>query len=118
MEERVFDIEADGLKPTKVHCLGMSKGDPEKVITTVDYENIRKMFSKTDIVIIAHNCVSYDIPVIERLVGVDVKCRVVDTLWLSWYLYPKRAKHGLADWGEYFGVPKPALIVTGKQLNT
>jgi hypothetical protein len=38
------------------------------------------------------------------------KSKIIDTLALSWYLYPNRNKHGLEKWGEYFGTPKPEII--------
>jgi DNA polymerase III alpha subunit (gram-positive type) len=33
----------------------------------------------------------------------------IDTLSLSWYLYPERNRHGLADWGQDLGVAKPKV---------
>lgn len=33
----------------------------------------------------------------------------MDTLALSWYLYPERNFHGLESWGIDFGVPKPVV---------
>ena len=42
--------------------------------------------------------------------GYDVsKCLVIDTLYLSWYLYPTRILHGLEAHGEEFGIPKPPI---------
>ncbi len=35
--------------------------------------------------------------------------RWIDTLALSWYLFPERQKHGLADWGVDLGIPKPKV---------
>lgn len=37
------------------------------------------------------------------------KTTIIDTLALSWYLEPSRAKHGLEDYGVEFGVPKPKI---------
>ena len=106
MLEAVFDLEGDGFKPTKIHCVAMQvKG---KIYDEVDYDRERSFFSKAD-VLIGHNIVRFDIPIVERILGIKVKARLVDTLPLSWYLYPKRLKHGLADWGEDFGVPKPPI---------
>ena len=109
MEEWVFDIEANGFNPTHIHCLGAAQSSKNEPKTTTKYENIAKFVSNKGSAIIAHNCIRYDIPVIERLVGVKVGATVVDTLMLSWYLYPKRKIHGLEAWGEYFGVPKPEV---------
>jgi hypothetical protein len=103
------DLEADDLlaNVTKIHCLSMNWGGEVK--TTSNYSDIRKLVSRKDITLVGHNFICYDVPTIEKLLGVKVECGVVDTLALSWYLYPKRSSHGLAAWGEEFGVPKPPI---------
>ena len=109
MKEWVFDIEADGFNPSKIHCLGATQSSKDVPRTCTDYSSIGMFVSTKGNAIIAHNCIRYDIPVIERLVGVKTQALVVDTLMLSWYLYPKLKRHGLEHWGEYFGVPKPEV---------
>lgn len=79
-----------------------------KVFVTSDYDVMRKFLLSCD-VLIGHNIRRWDIPQLERLLGIKITARIVDTLALSWYLYPSRHKHGLADWGEYFGVKKPEI---------
>lgn len=104
--EAVFDIECDGFNPTKIHCVAMQvKG---KIYDEVDYDRERSFFSKAT-TLIGHNICRFDIPHTERLLGIKIGARLVDTLALSWYLYPDRKLHGLADWGEYFGIPKPVV---------
>jgi hypothetical protein len=107
MSEIVFDIEANGFNPTKIHCLGVRLNDNIKAAS--NYANMKSLLSKKDNILIAHNCVRYDLPVLERLLGIKIKATIVDTLALSWYLYPTKTKHGLEEWGEYFGVPKPEV---------
>jgi hypothetical protein len=102
----VFDVEANGLKPTLLHCLSVNIDGKKK--STTDYDNMRSFFAKAT-VLIGHNIARWDIPNVERLLGIKIKAKVVDTLALSWYLEPKRVKHGLAEWGEEFGVPKPPV---------
>ena len=109
MQEWVYDIETDGLKPTKVWCLGASQNDPDKVNTTTSYQRMRDLVERPDVALIAHNGVCYDIPVLKRLLKANITATLVDTLSLSWYLYPTRVRHGLADWGEEFGIPKPVV---------
>lgn len=104
--EAVFDIECDGFNPTKIHCVAMQVGG--KLYDETDYDRERSFFQKAD-VLIGHNICRFDIPHTERILGISIKAKLVDTLALSWYLYPKRVKHGLADWGEEFGVPKPVV---------
>jgi len=58
---------------------------------------------------ITHNCKTYDEPALQFL-GYDTsKVKWVDSLLLSWYLEPQRMMHGLAYYGEEFGVPKPVI---------
>lgn len=107
MTVAVFDIEADGLNPTKIHCLSV-KQDKSPIKSTHVYSHMRKFFTKAD-VLVGHNITRYDIPVVEKLLDIEVKAKIVDTLAISWYLYPNRIMHGLADWGEEFGIPKPKI---------
>ena len=102
----VFDLEGDGLTPTKIHVVSEYKND--KLTSYTDYKDMKKVFEQADI-LVGHNITRFDIPIVEKLLGIKVTARLVDTLAISWYLYPKRLKHGLADWGEEFGVPKPKI---------
>jgi len=103
----VFDVEADGLKATKLHCLSANMDD--KINSTTSYERMARLMSREDVILVGHNIVRYDIPTLERLLGIEVKCELVDTLSISWYLEPERKLHGLEAWGEEFGVPKPVI---------
>lgn len=100
----VFDAEFNGLNPTKIHCLSNSSGNP----TLSSYNQIKDFLLKQD-TLIGHNIIRYDIPHLERILDIKIKARLIDTLALSWYLDPDRLKHGLGDWGEEFGVPKPKV---------
>ena len=51
----------------------------------------------------------FDIPAVEKVLGIKVKARLIDTLALSWYLHHDRMKHGLEGYGEDYGVPKPVI---------
>jgi hypothetical protein len=108
MNAYVFDLEGDGLNPSKIHCLCYSKsrGGPVNVLT--DYQDMREFIRSSDI-LIGHNIQRFDIPVLERILGVEVKSKLRDTLALSWYLFPTEVRHGLAQWGERLGVSKPVV---------
>lgn len=115
MEEyTVFDIEADGLMDnvTKIHCLSYRKYKKGKLIekgSFSNYTDIKSFLSKNQI-LVGHNIVRYDIPVLEKILGISLKNhRLVDTLALSWYLYPMKKVHGLEQWGEELGVKKPVI---------
>lgn len=107
----VFDLEANGLNPSKIYCVVIStmRDDEWVQMTMTDYDDMKKFFSRDDLILVGHNIIRWDIPVIERLLDLKVKAKLVDTLALSWTIYPKRVKHGLTDWGVDFGIPKPKI---------
>tara|TARA_R110000850_G_scaffold246113_1_gene371024 strand:- start:740 stop:1078 length:339 start_codon:yes stop_codon:yes gene_type:complete len=72
-------------------------------------EQIKELFSNPDHILVMHNGVAYDGPAVEKVLGIEVKAEIIDTLFLSWYLYPKMVKHGLATWGEELGIAKPTI---------
>ena len=108
----VFDIEADNLleKATKIHCLSIGKvmknGDV-KVVSTTDYDVMRDFFLRKDITKVGHNILRYDTLVAEKILDIKVPTGcLIDTLPLSWVLYPNNMKHGLEFWGEVLGTEK------------
>ena len=88
MQERVFDLESDGLNPTKIHCIGVCPSSDVPVKATANYANMRKFFTNPDNILIAHNCMRYDIPVVERLLDIKVEAQIVDTLACLLYTSP------------------------------
>ena len=118
----VFDIESDGLlnEVSKIHCLSYNIFIDGKSIrrgSITDYDKI-KTFLLSQSTLVGHNIVCYDIPVIEKILNIKPKAMLVDTLALSWYLYPselkngkeqKRKHHGLEFWGEILGIKKPEV---------
>lgn len=102
----VFDAEADGLKPTKVYCICCRDYLGNRwAITNTD--GMREFFKQYDIYI-GHNIRRFDIPmIVEGLLGVDTKeINFVDTLGVSWYLWPERKKHSLESFGQDYDIPK------------
>ena len=109
----VFDIESDGLlgNVTKIHCLSYRRFSNSKLVerkTLITYEDMIEFF-KTNKVLVGHNISIYDIPVAEKILSIKIECTLVDTLGLSWYLFPTQIKHGLEQWGDILGVKKPII---------
>lgn len=110
----VYDIECDGLihNATKIHCLSIAWRDNSgqiRVKSTTDYDEMRKFFNNKDVTRVGHNITLYDERVISKLLGIDTlqsNNQIIDTLALSWYLYPERKKHGLEEWGKDLGIQK------------
>tara|TARA_B110000495_G_scaffold18686_1_gene13205 strand:+ start:7974 stop:9818 length:1845 start_codon:yes stop_codon:yes gene_type:complete len=105
----VFDIETDGLlnKLTKIHVLSYVR-DGGEVVSTHDYEEMRYFFLNEP-TLVGHFITGFDIPAVEKVLKIKVKSRLIDTLILSWYLSPDRASHGLAGYGDQYGVTKPKV---------
>lgn len=109
----VFDIESDGLldEATKIHCLSYQKFEFNNFLekgTLTDYQDIRDFFDGEKIVV-GHNIIGYDFPLINKILGKKIENRCVDTLGLSYFLYPDRKRHGLESWGQTVGVKKPEV---------
>ena len=105
----VFDIETDGLlnEMTKIHVLSYSD-DGKTIHHTHDYDEMREFFA-TRKTIAGHNIVRFDAPAVEKILGIKIEARMIDTLALSWYINHGRMKHGLEGYGEEYGVPKPVI---------
>lgn len=114
-EYYVFDLEADNLldEVTRIHCLSVTyvhSGGLHR-FSTSDYEAIKQFFLAPNRILVGHNIIRYDRPVVEKILGIRVpdSCKYLDTLAFSWYLYPNRLRHGLESWGNDLGVPKPVI---------
>ena len=110
MNYSIFDIETDGLVSTKIHCLCARefKNGVIKDHTITDYNEMRKFLAEQNI-LVGHYITIFDIPELERILGIKINARIIDTLGVSWYLYPTRDSHGLEDWGIELGIAKPEI---------
>ena len=124
------DIETSGLlhhlreqgKDAKLHNFGLKTVDGRELLFSANYDTInlkeyqevRPLSALQDFLneghtFAIHNGIGYDLEAL-KILGYDVsKCLVIDTLYLSWYLYPTRILHGLEAHGEEFGIPKPPI---------
>tara|TARA_R110002167_G_scaffold7563_2_gene35879 strand:+ start:12854 stop:14815 length:1962 start_codon:yes stop_codon:yes gene_type:complete len=107
------DVEANGLDADRIWCFHLTELDsnnkPVRSFVLHDYEKMKAMLIEPDNTFIMHYGVHYDFPTLERVLNISIKSEIIDTLALSWYLEPKRTMHGLAGYGEEFGVPKPVV---------
>lgn len=105
----VFDIEADGLNPTKIYCIVAQDVDTDDVFTfdnTQLQEGMQFLMSATKL--IGHNIIGYDLPALRKVEGLDLSDKkIVDTLVLSRLFKPTReGGHGLESWGYRLGYNK------------
>ena len=99
MADYIIDIETDGIEATKLHCMSVQIEDTIASYTSSQAIRVFLLNLTKDDRIIGHNFIRYDAPTLERLLGIKIKAQLVDTLALSWYLYPERGRHGLEGWG-------------------
>ena len=83
----IFDIETDGFNPTKVHCLVLQKDGKE--ISFVGRDIPKGIDMLADNLVVGHNVIKYDLPVLKRLYDYSHNPELVhDTLCLSRLIYP------------------------------
>lgn len=109
MNLHVIDCEGDNLYPTKLHVLSYINVESKEVCSLTSYDEMREFLLQEDAIFICHNGKMFDIPVFNRILEIDIKARLIDTLALSWYMFPDRNLHGLESWGEDVGVKKPDI---------
>ena len=105
----IFDIETDDLKATKVWCMVAQDSDSGSIYKFAPHqlESGLELLKSAD-KLIGHNILGFDIPVIKKLLGVDLSDKIlVDTLVLSRLFNPVReGGHSLSMWGYRLKYPK------------
>lgn len=119
---RVFDLEANGLSPTKIHCMVFSSLDGKEVDKFRPHQMKEAVaFMDSCSVLMGHNILSYDLPAVKKVLGYEFKGKKVDTLLMSRLQNPNRevpvlarkdpkasrSPHGLGCWGYRVGRGKP-----------
>lgn len=114
----VADFEADNLldDATRLHVMSyqlVSMEAPTSFHGVEQIERIKAYFKyhvEKKIPIVMHSGISYDVPLAEKLLGVDLsELMLIDSLALSWYLNPNRPRHGLDSFHEDYGIAKPKI---------
>lgn len=113
------DIESTGLleqmkkqEAPRLHNIGfMECESADGKVTVIEWTKRAEIqaFFDTGPTLVMHNGYLFDKEALAFL-GYDVsKVTIIDTLWIAWYLEPKRHNYGLGYYGEEFGVPKPVI---------
>lgn len=114
----VADFEADGLldEATKLHVMSyqlVNMASPASFHGTKQIDRIKAYFKyhiEKKIPIVMHSGISYDVPLAEKILGIDLsELMLIDSLALSWYLNPNRPKHGLDSFHADYGIEKPKI---------
>lgn len=114
------DLEANGFvrEATKAHC-GVFKNKDTGEITKFRPHQMAEMLAHMDTydVLVFHNGIGYDFPLLKKLFNYEYKGRKVDTLVMSRLLNPKRSipphcpnkksPHSIETWGYRVGRGKP-----------
>lgn len=120
MKVGLFDLEANGFlqNATRVHCgVVKVKGGESRKFRPNQVKELLEYMDTFD-VLIAHNGIGYDFPLLEKLYGWKFKGKKVDTLIMSRLLNPKRilpfhcpnrkcGPHSIEAWGWRVGRGKP-----------
>ena len=104
----VFDIETDGLydKVTKVFCIVIYDINREETFAYgPDCIDDALAHLATGDVLIGHNVIFYDVPVLQKLHSFNCKARILDTLICTRLIWPKEKLYDL-DVQLYPEVPK------------
>lgn len=107
MKTLVFDIETDAIEANKIWCISTvntETGDvksygPDRLVDGIQY-------LKSADKLVGHNIIGFDVPVIKKLMDVDLNkhAKIVDTLVLSRLFNPVReGGHSLESWGYRLG---------------
>ena len=120
----VFDLESDGLydEVTVVHCIAIHDITKQKTFT-YGPESITDALNhlKTADVLVGHNIIFYDLPVLEKLHDFKFNKQTIDTLVCSRLIWPKEVLNSIDD--EYYPhVPgglkgSPSLKAWGYRLS-
>ena len=127
----VFDIETDGLfdDVSKVHCIVLKDLDTKEVIKP-KIKKAMQLLSEAEL-IIGHNIIKYDIPVLQKLYGFYTEAKIFDTIVAARLMYPdikdrdfrKKdfpknmiGRHSLEAWGHRIGNYKSHIVTDWKEF--
>lgn len=104
----VFDIETDGLEPTKIFLICAKIVGKNMTYEFYDAPSWREWITQMGVEeLIGHNIIGFDLPVLRKLWNWEWKGAITDTLVLSRLGHPSReGGHSLKAWGSRCGFEK------------
>ena len=109
----VIDLEANGLKPTKIWvicCKDIDTGEFYVFRNITEDPTAFLLFANKVTLWVGHNILGYDFPVLRDLLGFDLAAALpftIDTFILSKLVdYPREGGHSIEDYGREFSLPK------------
>ena len=96
----LFDVETDGLEGNRIHCIVTKViGEEPKLFPPDRLQEAVDILESAD-VLIGHNIIGFDIPVIKKHFDVRLTNHVEDTLVISRLVNPVlTGGHSLSNWG-------------------
>lgn len=113
----LFDLECDGLNPTKIWIIVAKDIITGEVAVYSDHDDtalpldeFKYLFDVAD-TLIGHNIIGFDLPILERLTGwVPTNQKLVDTLLISqlndYHRPMTKGSHAMKSWGKVIGDEK------------
>ena len=112
MIQLIFDIETNGLEIEEVDtiwCISIWDGETLETYTADIINRAVERLNNADM-IVGHNIILYDIPVIKKLFPYFNPKSVEDTFIMSSLFDADRHNgHSLEAWGAKFGIPKKTI---------
>ena len=114
-EYYAIDCETDALvNPTVVHCVVLRNSVGFQLFdkNNPDYSTLRNIMENE--IIVGHNVIDFDFPVLSDLLGCPLPERFYDTLVLSRMFNQPLVKaegHSLEVWGNRLGIPKVGVDI-------
>ena len=127
-----FDIETDGFldTATKVHCIILKDIDTNKILHLNNEEAVKKLEQAK--LIIGHNIIKFDIPVLKKFYNLKSTAKVFDTIVATRLLFPDIkdqdfkhknfprdciGRHSLKAWGNRVGEYKEQFDTDWKEFS-
>ena len=108
----LFDIESDELldKATKIHCivaLDLDSGTLHSFTPDRIKDGVELLRKAT--LLVGHNILTFDVPMVEKLYGVALACEIRDTLVMSRLIWPDIRDTDFQTYGKDKAFPKELI---------